>query len=65
MVWGIFPETVKPGVSWEGHLSGSIIGLIFSILLKNIGPQKKKYEWDYEDEDEDEGENEYHYEIVE
>ena len=65
MVWGIFPGTVKPGVSWEGHLSGSIIGLIFSILLKNIGPQKKKYEWDYEDEDEDEGENEYHYEIVE
>ena len=61
MIWGIFPETVKSGVSWEGHLSGSIIGLILSIILKKIGPQKKKYEW----EDEDENEDKYHYEIVE
>jgi len=65
MVWGIFPETVKSGVSWEGHLSGSIVGFIFSIILKNIGPQKKKYDWDYQDEDDDEDDDEYYYEIVE
>ena len=33
MVWGIFPETVKKGVSWEAHLSGSIMGFILSIIF--------------------------------
>ena len=36
MVWGIFPETVKRGVSWEAHLSGAIIGFIISILFLNL-----------------------------
>ena len=54
MVWGIFPETVKKGVSWEAHLSGSIIGLIISFIFLSKGPQKKKYDWEDEDEDEDE-----------
>lgn len=49
MVWGIFPETVKKGVSWEGHLSGATIGFILSIILLKKGPQKKKYDWDEED----------------
>ena len=58
MVWGIFPETVKPGVSWEAHLSGAIIGFILSIIFIKKGPQKKKYEWD-DDENE-----KYIYEII-
>ena len=62
MVWGIFPETVKKGVSWEGHLSGAIVGFILSIILLKKGPQKKKYEWD--DEDNEDSEN-YIYHIVE
>lgn len=62
MVWGIFPETVKKGVSWEAHLSGAIIGLILAIILLKKGPQKKKYEW--EDEDEDDNESTYIYHIV-
>ena len=49
MVWGIFPETVKKGVSWEGHLSGTIVGFVLSIILLKKGPQKKKYDWDEED----------------
>jgi membrane associated rhomboid family serine protease len=60
MVWGIFPETVKKGVSWEAHLSGAIIGLILSIVLLQTGPQRKKYEWDEEDEEDEE----YIYEII-
>ena len=38
MVWGIFPETVKEGVSWEAHLSGSIIGFILSIIFPSKSP---------------------------
>tara|TARA_Y100001968_G_C19382357_1_gene731003 strand:- start:126 stop:788 length:663 start_codon:yes stop_codon:yes gene_type:complete len=64
MVWGIFPETVKKGVSWEAHLSGAIIGLLLSIVLMKKGPQKKKYEWEDENEDENEDESTYIYHIV-
>ena len=58
MVWGIFPETVKKGVSWEAHLSGSIMGFILSIIFIKKGPQRKKYDW------EDEEDIEYIYEVV-
>ena len=68
MVWGIFPETVKKGVSWEAHLSGAIIGLILSIIFIKKGPQRKKYEWENEGENKDEkeggDESVYIYEIV-
>lgn len=30
MIWGIFPFSVKEGVSWEGHLSGAIVGVILA-----------------------------------
>ena len=59
MVWGIFPETVKKGVSWEAHLSGAVVGLICSIIFIKKGPQRKKYDWD-DDIDEDNSEYIYH-----
>ena len=62
MVWGIFPETVKPGVSWEAHLSGAIIGFVLSIFFLKKGPQKKKYEW--EDDEDNEDNEKYIYEII-
>ena len=63
MVWGIFPETVRPGVSWEAHLSGAIVGFILSIIFLHKGPQKKKYNW--EDEEDNDTDNEkYIYEII-
>ena len=65
MVWGIFPETVKKGVSWEGHLSGAIIGFILSIVFLKKGPQRKKYEWEEETEElAEEKEETYIYDIV-
>ena len=50
MVWGIFPETVKKGVSWEAHLSGALTGLFASLIFIKHGPQRKKYEWDEDDD---------------
>ena len=67
MVWGIFPETVKPNVSWEGHLSGAIIGFISSIIYLKKGPQRKEYAWENEEDEEDQGNQgdvNYHYEII-
>jgi len=49
MIWGIFPNEVR--ISWEGHLSGGIIGLILAIIFKKIGPRKKTYQWEEEDKD--------------
>lgn len=33
MVWGILP--IQPGVSWESHLSGGIVGLLLAFLFRN------------------------------
>ena len=45
MLWYIFP--IKEGVSWEGHLSGFLMGLIFALLLKGKLPLEKKYDLYY------------------
>ena len=47
MIWYIFP--VKDGISWEGHLSGFITGLILAMIVKVNLPKEKKYAWERED----------------
>ncbi|MGO3183612.1 MAG: rhomboid family intramembrane serine protease [Aequorivita sp.] len=44
MLWYVFPG--KPGISWEGHLSGFVIGLIFAFIFKGNPVERKKYEWE-------------------
>lgn len=40
MVWGVFPQ--EPGISWEAHASGAVIGLLVSVIhrLADPGPQQ-------------------------
>jgi len=52
MVWYLFP--VKEEISWEGHLSGFITGLIFAFIYRKTGLQKFKYNWEKENYEEDE-----------
>lgn len=52
MFWGLFPQQNK--VSWEGHLSGFIAGIIIAFLYKNQGPKRRKYQWEIDEELEDE-----------
>ncbi|MCF6296787.1 MAG: rhomboid family intramembrane serine protease [Flavobacteriaceae bacterium] len=47
MVWYLLP--VKEDVSWEGHLSGFIIGVIVAFFYRKRGSQKFKYNWEKED----------------
>ncbi len=42
---GIFP--VNPGVSWEGHLYGSLVGIVCSWAFRKSDPVKK-YDWEDE-----------------
>ena len=48
MVWGIFP--IEPKISWEGHLSGAITGIVLAFIYRKRGPQAPKYIYEIEKE---------------
>lgn len=48
MIWGVFPMEQK--VSWEGHLMGFAVGIIFAVVFKNYGPQRPKFQYEIEKE---------------
>ena len=48
LIWGIFPT--KERISWEGHLSGMVVGVILAIYYRRRGPQRPKYQYEIEKE---------------
>ena len=40
MVWYVFP--IKEGISWEGHSSGFVVGLLLAIIYRKKGLKKRK-----------------------
>ena len=48
MIWGVFPT--QPRVSWQGHLSGLIVGIILAFMYRKQGPQRPKYQYEIEKE---------------
>lgn len=54
MIWYIFP--IEEGISWEGHLSGFLVGLIMAYVLKSPVPKERKFAWEREDYDEEKDE---------
>lgn len=47
MIWYTMP--IEDGISWEGHLSGLITGLIFAIIFRRQIAKPKQYVWEKED----------------
>ena len=43
MIWYVLP--IKEGMSWEGHLSGLLIGLCFAVFFRNKGLTKEEHEF--------------------
>ncbi len=43
MIWYVFP--IKERISWEGHLSGFLVGLLLTYIYKSKGPQKQEYQF--------------------
>ena len=43
MIWFVFP--VEGRISWEGHLSGLIAGLLFAFLFRKKGIVKEAYQF--------------------
>ena len=56
MFWGILPT--HENVSWEGHLSGLITGIIVALYFKNLGPKRDMYQWEIDEKEEEAKENE-------
>ncbi len=54
LVWGLFPG--KTGMSWEGHLSGFIVGLGLASIYKTKNLAQPKYQWEKQDYDSEEDE---------
>jgi membrane associated rhomboid family serine protease len=51
MFWGIFPG--QPGISWESHLSGFLVGFTLAVIFRNKGPKKSIASWEKAEEPED------------
>jgi len=56
MVWGLLPFDFE--VSFEGHITGAISGLVLALIYRDQGPEPQRSELEEEDEDEDEDEEE-------
>lgn len=51
-IWGMIPSLAIPqNISWEGHLSGALIGILLAIFLRKEGPQKEVHHWEDDDDD--------------
>lgn len=50
LLWYLFP--IDPKISWEGHLSGFVVGILFALIFRQVPVENKKYEWEAEDYDE-------------
>ena len=50
MIWYVFP--IKENMSWEGHLAGLIVGIVFALFFKKSIAKPKKYYWEHENYDE-------------
>jgi membrane associated rhomboid family serine protease len=53
MIWGVFPG--EPGISYESHLAGALIGVALAFLLRRRDPKPvKRYGWEDEVEADEE-----------
>jgi len=43
MIWYVLP--IEKGMSWEGHLSGFLVGLFFAIFYRNRGIVKEEFQF--------------------
>ena len=47
LLWYVFP--IDPKISWEGHLSGLLAGLVLAVVFKSNPVENDIYDWERED----------------
>lgn len=47
LLWYVFP--IDPKISWEGHLSGFLVGLILAVTYRTSNIEYRRYDWESED----------------
>lgn len=52
LIWYVFP--VKAGMSWQGHLSGLITGLVFALIFRKQIAKPERYYWEQPEYNEEE-----------
>ena len=60
-IWGMIPALAKlQNISWEGHLSGALVGIALALIYRKKGPQKEEHHWEDDDNDDsDDGDKPY------
>jgi membrane associated rhomboid family serine protease len=48
LIWGIFPS--EPGISWQGHMIGFLVGCFLAYYFRKEGPVPPKYRYEIERE---------------
>lgn len=57
MIWGIFP--IEKHISWEGHLSGGIAGVLLAFWFRKEGPPNQIYQYEIDELLEEQEEDDY------
>jgi len=47
LLWYLFP--IDPKISWEGHLSGFVVGILLAVVFRKNPIENKKYDWEKDD----------------
>ncbi|QIA07782.1 rhomboid family intramembrane serine protease [Draconibacterium halophilum] len=59
LVWGLLP--IRPEISWEGHLSGAIFGVLLAFYYRKYIVRREKFDWEDEPDDDEEENDETYY----
>lgn len=51
LVWGLLP--IRPEISWEGHLSGTIFGVALALYYRKYAVRREKFDWEDEPDNDD------------